>query len=66
MDAINPRGNVINVVAIGENPDGNNNAVLSNNTTNESLNYVPKLMQIIGKYNEKYYKVKTNTDRSLG
>ena len=65
MDAIDPRDNVINIVATGDNPSNQEQAVLVNDETNDSLNYIPPLYQLVGKLNNNFYKISLNADGSV-
>ena len=66
MDAVDPRANVIDIIAIAENPGGQAIAILNPDTTPASLDYIPPMYQLIGKDTDNNFrKVLTNSDGSI-
>ena len=66
MDAVDPRENVIDIIAIAENPSGQDIAILNPDTIPTALNYVPPIYQLIGQDTDNNFrKVVTNSDGSI-
>ena len=66
MEAIDPRGNVINAIGVAENTAGEKIVILQDNSQSETLDYIPPFKQICGKNSAgQTVKIIADADRNI-